>query len=167
MAEFRVLDRATAGDAVDAVFDGLSPRSRYLRFHAPVPRLTAAMRAQLVDLDGYDRTALVAESGRRAIGIARLCATGCGAAELAVAVVDRWQRRGIGTRLITALGELAVELRYTELHATVLPENLPMISLARRVFPGVRLTAEEDAIALRYPLDPTLTHEELVADLRW
>ncbi|GGP50432.1 GNAT family N-acetyltransferase [Saccharothrix coeruleofusca] len=167
MVELRVLDRATAGDAVDAVFDGLSPRSRYLRFHAPVPRLTATMRERLADVDGRDRAALVARSGRRAIGIARLSATGGGSAELAVAVVDRWQRRGVGTRLITALGELAVRLRHTELHATVLPENLAVLSLARRAFSGVLLTAEEDAITLRYSLEPTLTHEELVAALRW
>jgi GNAT superfamily N-acetyltransferase len=168
MTRVRVLHRAEAGHAVDTVFQGLSPQSRYLRFHAPVPRLTASMRRQLTDLDGYRRTAVVAESGREPIGIARLAATGDTCAEMAIAVVDPWQRKGVGTKLITELGRLATDLRYTELHGEVLAENLPMLRLVGRAFPGARLTPDEDdVIRVTYPLTFSLTHEELVADLRW
>ncbi|CCH33938.1 GNAT family N-acetyltransferase [Actinosynnema sp. NPDC047251] len=180
MTRLRVLDRADAGAAVDAVFEGLSAQSRYLRFHAPVPRLTGAMRRQLTDLDGRRRVAVVAESGDRAIGIARLAALGdageAGAAgevgdtvaEIAIAVVDRWQRRGVGSRLIAEIGRLATDLSYTELTGEVLRENLAMLALARRAFPGVRLDRSDvDVVRLSYSLTFTLTHEELVADLRW
>lgn len=164
----RELHAAEAGDAVDAVFHGLSPHSRYLRFHAPVPRLTAAMRRRLTDLDGHRRAAVVAEWHRRPIGIARLIATGDDTAEIALAVVDPWQRRGVGTKLVTALSRLATDLRYAELHGDVLGENQPMLRLAARVFPGARLTRQEDdVVRITYPLTFELTHEELVADLRW
>ncbi|WP_433263320.1 N-acetyltransferase family protein [Actinosynnema sp. CS-041913] len=168
MTRVRVLDREGAGAAVDAVFEGLSARSRYLRFHAPMPRLTAAMRRQLTDLDGRRRAAVVAECGRQTVGIARLAATDQGTAEMAIAVVDRWQRKGVGTRLITALGNLATDLSYPGLTGEVLYENLPVLRLVRRAFPGARLEPSEDeVIRISYPLTSTLTHEELVADLRW
>ncbi|MEU4446004.1 GNAT family N-acetyltransferase [Actinosynnema sp. NPDC050801] len=164
----RELHAAEAGNAVDAVFQGLSPRSRYLRFHAPVPRLTAAMRRRLTDLDGHRKAAVVAVCHREPIGIARLIATGEATAEIALAVVDPWQRKGVGTKLVAALGRLATDLRYTELHGDVLGENQPMLRLVARVFPGARLTRDEDdVIRVSYPLTFELTHEELVADLRW
>ncbi|GAB2987276.1 GNAT family N-acetyltransferase [Saccharothrix stipae] len=164
----RELHAAEAGNAVDTVFHGLSPRSRYLRFHAPVPRLTAAMRRRLIDLDGDRKAAVVAECHRKPVGIARLIATGEDTAEIALAVVDPWQRKGVGTKLMAALGRLATDLRYTELHGDVLGENQPMLRLVARVFPGARLTRDEDdVIRVSYPLTFELTHEELVADLRW
>lgn len=164
----RELHAAEAGHAVDTVFDGLSPRSRYLRFHAPVPRLTASMRRRLTDLDGLRKVAVVAECHRTPVGIARLIATGEDTAEIALAVVDPWQRKGVGTQLMAALGRLALDLRYAELHGDVLGENEPMLRLVARVFPGARLTRDEDdVIRVSYPLDHRLTHEDLVADLRW
>ena len=164
----RELHASEAGHAVDTIFHGLSPRSRYLRFHAPVPRLTAVMRRRLTDLDGHRKAAVVAESHRTPVGIARLVATGDDTAEIALAVVDPWQRRGVGTKLMAALGRLATDLRYSELHGDVLGENEPMLKLVARVFPGARLTREEDdVIRVSYPLNYRLTHEDLVAGLRW
>ncbi|MFE9749258.1 GNAT family N-acetyltransferase [Saccharothrix saharensis] len=164
----RELHAAEAGHAVDTVFHGLSPRSRYLRFHAPVPRLTASMRRRLTDLDGRRKAAVVAECHRTPIGIGRLIATGDDTAEIALAVVDPWQRKGVGTELVNALARLAADLRYEELHGDVLGENQPMLRLVARVFPGARMTREEDdVIRVGYPLNHRLTHEELVADLRW
>ncbi|XVS62865.1 N-acetyltransferase family protein [Actinosynnema sp. CA-299493] len=164
----RELHAAEAGHAVDAVFHGLSPRSRYLRFHAPVPRLTGSMRRRLTDLDGHRKVAVVAECHHAPVGIARLIATGEDTAEIALAVVDPWQRKGVGTELMTALGRLAADLRYAELHGDVLGENQAMLRLVARVFPGARLTREDDdVIRVRYPLNYQLTHEDLVADLRW
>src|SRR3954465_14513091 len=90
------LDRWSAPAAVDAVFDGLSDHSRYLRFHAPMPRLTKAFRDRLVDIDGIRPAAVVATVVGQPIGLARLVETGQRRAEMAVAVVDRWHRRGVG-----------------------------------------------------------------------
>src|SRR3954469_6537729 len=118
----RALDRRTAPAAVDAVFDGLSDHSRYLRFHAPMPRLTKSFRDHLTDLDGDRHAAVVAEVVGEPVGIARLVRAGPGSAEVAVAVVDQWHRRGVGRLLLTEIAELAGALGHLRLHGDVLPE---------------------------------------------
>ena len=93
-----------------AVFDGLRARSRELRFMSPKFRLTVTDLCHLTHVDGHDRVALVAElPDGRPIGIARFVRsdTDTSAADVAVAVVDRWQRRGIGRQLARALAEYA------------------------------------------------------------
>ncbi|MDN5860230.1 MAG: GNAT family N-acetyltransferase, partial [Pseudonocardia sp.] len=137
---------------VDTVFAGLSPRSRYLRFHAPVPRLTSGMRRALLPVDGIRRIAVAAWCGDEPLGIARVTAIGDGAADVAVAVVDAWQRRGLGRRMLTAVTELAERAGITELQASVLPENVAMLSLVRTLYPTGRLHYDGDAVALRVPI---------------
>jgi GNAT superfamily N-acetyltransferase len=170
IVEVRPLGRAEAGDAVDTVFAGLGPQSRYLRFHSPVPRLPPAVRARLVDVDGCRHAAVVARTCGEPIGIARVIGDGTpgSGADLAVAVVDAWQRRGVGTRLLTAVGGLAERLGYAELRGAVLPENVAMQELARKVAPGLRAHYDGEVVQLTVPLGAaawTLTHEDLVADL--
>ncbi|MBW0092209.1 GNAT family N-acetyltransferase [Pseudonocardia sp. KRD-184] len=158
--------------AVDTVFAGLSARGRHLRFHTPVARLTAAMRAALLDVDGCDRAALVAEArrpgrwGRTPVGIARMVRTGAGEAELAVAVVDDWQGRGVGRRLLTELGDLARDLGYDRLFGLVLPENGAVVALLQRVFPGAAPCWDDGAVRVDCPLTvPEITDEDLITAL--
>jgi GNAT superfamily N-acetyltransferase len=163
------LDRADAESAVDAVFAGLSPHSRYLRFHSPIPRLPASVRARLVDVDGTRHAAVVAEvDGQEPIGLAQVFGAGHGTADVAVAVVDAWQRRGIGRRLLIAVAALAEEIGYTELRGTVLPENVAMQRLARSVLPWARPWFDGEAVQFAAAIGPaawTVTHEDLLADL--
>jgi GNAT superfamily N-acetyltransferase len=163
------LDRAGAEAAVEAVFAGLSPRSRYLRFHSPVPRLPDSVRARLVDIDGARHAAVVAEvRDLGPIGLAQIFGPGHGTADVAVAVVDAWQRRGIGRRLLTAVAALAEEIGYTELRGTVLPENVAMQRLARSVLPWARPWFDGEAVQFVAAIGPaawTVTHEDLLADL--
>jgi GNAT superfamily N-acetyltransferase len=161
-----------AGHAVDTVFAQLSPRSRYLRFHSPVHRLTGPVRAGLVDLDGRSRAAVVAvvggSDGPSPVGIARLARSGPASVEIAVAVADAWQRRGIGSCLVTAIAELAESLGYTTLSGAVLPENVAMLGLVRGIFPWVRAHYDGDVVQLRVQLGPaawTITDEDLIAGL--
>lgn len=169
-----VLRRLTPDDgaAVDAVFAGLSSRSRYLRFHTPVPRLSGSMRTALLDVDGHDRVALVAEVrrpggwARDPVGIARLYRTGAGEAELAVAVVDAWQGRGIGRRLLTELGGLARDLGHDRLFGLVLPENGAVVGLLQRVFPGAVPRWDDGVVRVVCPLTvPEITDHDLIAVL--
>jgi GNAT superfamily N-acetyltransferase len=162
------LDRAGAEAAVDAVFAGLSPRSRYLRFHSPIPRLPASVRARLVDIDGTRHAAVVAVAGSDPIGIAQVFGPGHGTADVAVAVVDAWQRRGIGRRLLTAVAALAEEIGYTELRGSILPENVAMQRLARSVLPWARPWFDGETVQFVGAIGPaawTVTHEDLLADL--
>ncbi len=158
------LNRDTAPEAVDAVFEGLSARSRYLRFHSPSPRLTASARRVLVDVDGERHAAVCARIGGAPIGIARLIKTSECGAEIAVAVVDLWQRRGVGRRLLEELTSVAARMGVAQLHGDVLPDNEGMLALVRKVLPGVRLTREIDTIELSYPL-AWVTAEITDADL--
>ncbi|HLU59910.1 MAG TPA: GNAT family N-acetyltransferase [Pseudonocardia sp.] len=164
------LERARAEAAVDAVFAGLSPRSRYLRFHAPVPHLSDAVRARLVDIDGARHAAVVAEvDGGGPIGIAQVFGPGHGTADVAVAVVDAWHRRGVGRRLLTAVAALAEQIGYTELRGAILPENAAMLGLARSVLPWARPRFDGEVVLFSAPIGPaawTVTHEDLLADLR-
>jgi len=127
------------GAALDEVFAGLSPRSRYLRFHAPVHQLSDRFRTALLDVDGRDRLALVAvvctPDGPRAAGIVRLARTGAHAAEVAIEVADELHRQGIGRLLLTTLGDRAAELGLTRLTAEILAENTAAQALFRSVFP--------------------------------
>lgn len=167
----RPLGRAEAGAAVDAVFAGMSARSRFQRFHSPVPRLPATLRDRLVDLDGLRRVAVVAEAaGAAPIGIARLVATAPGEAEMAVAVVDAWQRRGVGVRLLDALTGVARDLGYRRLTGTVLPGNVAMLALAARVAPGSRRSWDGETVRLVVPLAAPadaweITEDDVLAEL--
>ncbi|MFD9704044.1 GNAT family N-acetyltransferase [Lentzea sp. NPDC059081] len=158
------LHRENAGEAVDAVFAGLSARSRYLRFHSPTPRLTSSARRVLTDVDGERHAAVCARVGGDPVGIARVIKTaGCGA-EIAVAVVDRWQRRGVGRRMLEELTSVAARMGVAELHGDVLHDNHAMLALVKKVLPGVRLTREVDTVHLSYPL-AWVTAEITDADL--
>jgi RimJ/RimL family protein N-acetyltransferase len=104
--ELRPLERGDTG-AVLEVFAGLGPRSRQLRFLTSKPRLTSADLRQLTAVDHHDHVALLAVSGPhgRPIGIARFVRDRVhpNDADVAVAVVDAWQGRGVGTLLADAL----------------------------------------------------------------
>ena len=158
------------GAALDAVFAGLSSRSRFLRFHSPVPRLTPRVRAALLDVDGRDRVALVAElpdhGGRQPVGIARFVRTGAHEAELALAVVDACQRKGVGRRLLDALGDRAEQLGFTVLFGLVLPENTAAVRLLRAVFPGSEPRWDDGVVRVDCPLGvPEIGHDDLLSAL--
>jgi GNAT superfamily N-acetyltransferase len=117
-------------DVLDAVFAGLSPTSRLRRFHAPIPHLTEAMRAQLGAVDGHRHVAVAAFAADGVpIGIARLIGFGCGPpgrVELAVEVVDAWHRRGVGSRLVREVLARGRAAGHREVVAEVLAENVGM-----------------------------------------
>lgn len=120
--------------AVQEVFDGMSPRSRYLRFLTPVPRLLGSMRRRLAAVDGHDRVALVAEVAGRPVGEARYVrdAGDRGSAEFALAVVDEHQGRGLGAVLLSELIARAADAAIDRLTFSVHPDNRRMLEMLRR-----------------------------------
>lgn len=128
---------------VDA-FARLSALSRHRRFLMAKSELRPADLRRLTDLDHFDREAVVAvepHSGR-AVGVARYARENGDAqsAEVAVTVVDDWQRRGVATVLLRRLIVRARESGIFSFSATVSIENDATIGLLSRLAPGVEVT---------------------------
>ncbi|MCD2194138.1 GNAT family N-acetyltransferase [Actinomycetospora endophytica] len=136
-------------DVLDAVFAGLSAASRYLRFHAATPRMTAGVRRRLADVDGHRHLAVAAfDPAGRPVGIARLVALDDHRAELAIEVADAWQGRGVGARLLRAVAGRGREEGYTRLVADVLTENTGMRVLLASVLPILSTETDGHEITL-------------------
>jgi len=118
---------------VAAVLERLGPASRAQRFGGPKPRLSDAELAQLARVDAR-RHALVAwaDGDPAPAALAQLVRDG-DAAEIAFAVVEAHQGRGIGSVLAEALAADALAAGITELRATVTGDNPRVVSLLRRV----------------------------------
>jgi RimJ/RimL family protein N-acetyltransferase len=118
-------------DVVQAVFDRLSPRSRLLRFNGAKTELRPSELDALARVDASHHV-LVASVDGEPIGIARLVRDG-ETAEVAYAVVDEWQGRGVGTLLVSRLAADARAVGITRFVADVRPDNGPSLALARRL----------------------------------
>jgi RimJ/RimL family protein N-acetyltransferase len=124
-------------DRLAEAFDALSERSRHDRFLGPKPRLSARELRYLTEVDHVSHEALVAieEASGRIIGVARYAkgAAPGPAADVAVTVVDAWQRRGIGTALATRLIERARDNGIGRLTGTALAGNRAARALLDRL----------------------------------
>jgi len=132
----RPIDPADRDPLADA-FARLSEQSRRRRFLAPKPRLTTRELEYLTDVDHVTHEALVAidETTGQIVGVGRY-ATGDGGgtvADIALAVADAWQRRGIGHALAVRLVERARANGITRLTGTTLVDNVRARSLLDRV----------------------------------
>lgn len=130
-------------------FERLSPESRYRRFFAATPRLRAGQLRYLTEVDHHTHEALAAvdpDTGE-GLGIARFIRSPDDAAiaEIAVAVVDDWQRRGLGTALLHALAARAREEGVERFSAVVLAENEPILQLLRGLG-DVRVTGRDHGV---------------------
>jgi acetyl coenzyme A synthetase (ADP forming)-like protein len=116
-------------------FHRLSARSVYFRFFGTKRRLTDAELDRFTRLDFVRNAALVAtlrhDGTERIIGVGRYAALDPTphAAEVAFAVADEHQGRGIGTVLLDHLVPLARGAGITEFQAEVLGENNQMLDV--------------------------------------
>ncbi len=124
------------GEALRRFVAGLSLRTRYLRFFAGVPKLTAAMVRRMSGLErpGVEPPdALVAVADGLIIGHAMATDTrsphGAAVTEIGVVVADGWQRHGVGTALTLALATRAQGRGAVTLMLDVLAENRAMLAL--------------------------------------
>jgi RimJ/RimL family protein N-acetyltransferase len=127
-------------ERLQALFEGLSSRSRYLRFQVPMTQLSSRQLSYLTVVDHHDHEALIAldDEGREIVGVARFVRVEDRVAECAVAVADGWQGRGLGTelldRLVSRAGEEGIE-RFT---AVVLAENAEALRVLERLGDAVQ-----------------------------
>ncbi len=117
----------------------MSERTVYFRFFSPLKRMPDALAHRLAVVDYNDRFALVATTDKpggkeRILGVARYDrVAGTDVAETAVAVVDEFQRRGLGSALMTILGKVAAAHGIKTFTLIVLPENQQMLGLLRKM----------------------------------
>jgi RimJ/RimL family protein N-acetyltransferase len=121
-------------------FHALSSNSRYHRFLSPMPRLTDRQARYLTDLDQVNHFAWGIgirdpDGTIQGIGVARYVrdAADPDAAEVAVAITDRYQGMGLGSLMARALAVVAATHGIERLTGVMLRENLAMV----RIFEGL------------------------------
>jgi RimJ/RimL family protein N-acetyltransferase len=118
-------------------FERLSPASRELRFLGGKPSLSSSDLRYLTDVDGHAHEALGAidASTGVGVGVARFVRVppDSPAAEVAVTVVDAWQRRGVATLLLEELNERARAEGIERYTALVSGENTAVVAVLHRI----------------------------------
>ncbi len=133
--EIRAL-RKEDSRALLAAIDRTSDQSRYRRFFGPKRYFSEEEIHYFTDLDFVNHVALVVEAeenGRPAIVAGgRYIVTGPAEAELAFAVIDSYQGRGIAAILLRHLAAIARKAGLRTLIAEVLPDNTAMLKVFER-----------------------------------
>jgi GNAT superfamily N-acetyltransferase len=115
------------------VFQRLSKESRYRRFSTSLRALSPAMLADLTEVNHSDREAIIAidPSSGAALGVARYVrlSDDPDAAEVAVAVVDDWQGRGLAPALLTELSGRALHAGISRFVALIQTDNRDALAL--------------------------------------
>jgi RimJ/RimL family protein N-acetyltransferase len=153
--EIRALRPGDRADMLAAV-GRISAQSLYRRFFGSKRDFSEKEKAYYLDVDFINHVALVAtveEGGRTDIvGGARYVVVKPGTAEVAFAVVDEFQGKGIGTTLMRHLTFLARNAGLKEIIAEVLPENAAMLKVFGKS--GTKVATKRDAgvVHVRLPM---------------
>jgi len=134
---------------VMGVFERLGERSRRTRFNGPKPCLSTSELRLLASVDST-RHVLVAyvEGDPQPVAIARPVRDGH-AAEIAFAVADEYQQRGIGSALAAELVADARAAGITEINALVSSDNPPAVAVLRRIAGALDIRFEAPELAIR------------------
>jgi acetyltransferase len=139
----------------------LSDRSVYLRYFCSLnlSRRVAHERLLRICFGDYDREmALVAENKDPHTGEPRIIAVGrlnklhaSNEAEAAVLVSDQYQKLGLGKELFRRVVEIARDEKLSQVSAEMLPDNLAMQVIIKRL--GFHLRRSEDLTSIRAYLE--------------
>jgi GNAT superfamily N-acetyltransferase len=156
-----------------ALVDGLarmSPQSRYFRFFTSKSQFTPAELRYLTELDGENHVALVAyarmgDGSYQGAGIARFVRLKeePTVAEAAVAVVDSFQRRGLGRLLFLRIAAAARERGIERIRSEVLAQNVAIRAIIQQLAPGARQHHDGNMVLVDAPLHdvpPTIRPED-------
>jgi len=161
-AHLRPLRRDDADKLLD-FFTRLSDRSRMLRFFAPVSPQTARRAARLDEVDYDDTFGIVAELGDELIAVGTYQRTADPtSAEVAFAVSDEHQARGIGSMLLEHLAAVGRTTGLERFTASTLPENRRMLRVFHEAGWEVAREHVEGVVELSFPIgDDEKTREVL------
>src|SRR3954453_12654135 len=145
-------DKAGLASAVEQSSDD----AVYRRFLNPHGRLTASELRYLTEIDHRDHEALEAldPDGKISVGVARYVRDHerRNSAEIAVAVLESWQGRGVGKALLHRLADRARDEGITQFTALMLADNRPMRALLAVLGPTRLVSSEAGAVELAVDL---------------
>ena len=131
----------------------MSDRSIKQRFFTSRPRFAPDQVDYFANPDFERQVALVALDGGRIVGGARYVGDGA-TAEVAFAVVDDHQGRGIGSLLLRHLATIARAKGVVAWTAEVLPDNEAMLRVFERSGLATAVSRDADAVHLDMQLNP-------------
>jgi RimJ/RimL family protein N-acetyltransferase len=115
-------------------FNALDRHSIYQRFFFPKRELSDEELRQITECDGIRTVVLVATAGsgddERIVGLGQYAQRGT-AAQIAFAVEEDFQGRGIASRMLRRLIRIARERGIERFEADVLADNGPMLAVLR------------------------------------
>ncbi|HTJ45181.1 MAG TPA: GNAT family N-acetyltransferase [Kofleriaceae bacterium] len=135
-------------------FAHLGAESVRHRFFGAKRELTAKELAYYTECDQSTHVGLVATLGDQIIGVGRYLASGA-RAEVAFAIADLHQGRGIGTVLLEHLAQIARARGIEELEADVLADNRAMRDVFARSGFVTHETRDHDVVHVVFPIAQT------------
>jgi len=150
-------------DEIKAFYDGLSEDSRYRRFHGIV-RTDGPARLD-ADADGDARVVLLGWRGGQIVacgGYDRLREPD--AAEVSFTVADEFQGRGVATRVLDQLADIAAAQGIRRFDADVLVGNRAMLHVFDRAGFGVRSKKGFDEVLVSLDIEPTEAVQERIEE---
>ena len=145
--EIRAL-RPADGDGLKTAIGRLGSASLYRRFFSPKRHFSEKEVDHFVNIDFVGHVALVAVADRVIIGGGRYIVVRPGVAEVAFAIVDEFQGKGLGAALLRYLISLAREAGLSELVAHVLPDNRSMLAVFEKCGLPVSTYREDGAVSV-------------------
>ncbi|MDQ0686746.1 acyl-CoA synthetase (NDP forming)/GNAT superfamily N-acetyltransferase [Streptomyces achromogenes] len=156
----------TADDAERLVsfYEQVSDESKYYRFFAPYPRLSAKDVHRFTHHDFVDRVGLAATVGGEFIATVRYDRIGpdgmaasapADEAEVAFLVQDAHQGRGVASALLEHIAAVARERGIRRFAAEVLPANNKMIKVFTDAGYTQKRSFEDGVVRLEFDLEPT------------
>lgn len=138
-------------DALARFYSSLSPESREARFHGAAPAIGDRAAAFFCGSDHVCREGIVAEAvgpdGRpEIVGHLLLEPAGPGTVEMAIAVADAWQHRGIGRAMLLEAVDWARAHGVDRLTASMRLTNVAVIGLVRSLGLPVRFGAADAGV---------------------
>jgi acetate---CoA ligase (ADP-forming) len=148
---------------IKAFYDELSPESAYFRFHG-TGRTDIIARAE-AEATGVDRLALIGRLDGRVIAASSYDGLRePGAAEVAFAVADQHQRRGIGTRMLEQLAVIAAERGIRRFDAEVMAANRRMLGVFEHAGFAVKREGSFGEVTVSLDITPSESVREVIGE---
>ncbi|AXE89166.1 bifunctional GNAT family N-acetyltransferase/acetate--CoA ligase family protein [Streptomyces sp. Go-475] len=151
-------------DRLVSFYEQVSDESKYYRFFAPYPRLSAKDVHRFTHHDFVDRVGLAATVGGEFIATVRYDRIGADGtpasapadeAEVAFLVQDAHQGRGVASALLEHIAAVARERGIRRFAAEVLPANTKMIKVFTDAGYTQKRSFEDGVVRLEFDLEPT------------